>query len=56
MECTTFYDSKKENIGTRVIILRDIEANIIKRFHLTFKLQEGDRVRTYKPNIDEIKE
>ena len=52
----TFLDSKKENIGTRVVILRDIEANSIKQFHFLFKPMEGDSVRTYTLNIGDIVE
>jgi hypothetical protein len=47
----TFYDPKKENIGNKVIIFRDIEPNSIKRFRFIFKPQEGDIVRTYNLNI-----
>jgi hypothetical protein len=50
----TFYDSKKENIGTKVIILRDIEPNSIKQYHFKFKPQEGDRISAYSLNIGEI--
>jgi hypothetical protein len=52
----TFYDSKKENIGTKVIILRDIEPNSIKQYRFKFKPQEGDRVRSLTLNIGEIAE
>ena len=47
----TFYNSKKESIGTKVIVLRDIEPNNIKQFHFLFKPQEGDVVKTYTLNI-----
>jgi hypothetical protein len=50
----TFYDPKKENIGTKVIILRDIEPNTIRQFDFKFKPQEGDIVRTYSLNVGEI--
>jgi hypothetical protein len=52
----TFYDHNKENIGTKVIILKDIEPNGIKQFHFIFKPQEGDIVETYNLNIGEIAE
>jgi uncharacterized membrane protein YphA (DoxX/SURF4 family) len=52
----TFYDPKKENIATKVIILRDIEPNSIRQYVLKFKPQEGDIVRTYTLNIGEIVE
>jgi hypothetical protein len=52
----TFYDPKKENIGTKVLVLRDIEPNTIRQFDFKFKPQEGDTVRTYTLNIGEIVE
>ena len=52
----TFLDPKKENIGAKVIILRDIEPNSTKQFHLLFKPMEGDVVRTYTLNIGDIVE
>ncbi|MFC2026541.1 hypothetical protein ACFLUX_01020 [Chloroflexota bacterium] len=51
-----FYDPKKENIGTKVLILRDIEPHTIHKYHLIFKPQEGDIVRTYTLNVGEIVE
>jgi len=50
----TFYDPKKENIGTKVLVLRDIEPNTIRQFDFKFKPQEGDRVRTYSLAVGEI--
>ena len=50
----TFLDSKKENIGTRVVILRDIEPGDIRQFHLLLKPMEGDSVSTYTLNIGDI--
>jgi hypothetical protein len=41
----TFYDADKENIGTSVLVLRDIEPNTIRQFDFRFKPQEGDMVR-----------
>ena len=52
----TFLDSKKENIGIRVVILRDIEPGSIKQFHFMFKPIEGDIMRTYTLNIGDIVE
>ncbi len=52
----TFLDSKKENIGTRVVILRDIEPDSIKQFHFMFKPIEGDIIMTYTLNIGDIVE
>jgi len=41
----TFYDANKENIGTNVLALRDIEPNTIRQFDFRFKPKEGDTVR-----------
>jgi hypothetical protein len=51
-----FYNTKKENIGTRVLALRDIEPDSIKQFNFKFKPQEGDRVVNYSLTIGEIVE
>jgi hypothetical protein len=47
----TFYNPKKESIGNKAIILRDIEPNSLKQFHFRFKPQEGDIVRNYVLNV-----
>ena len=52
----SFLDSKKESIGTRVIIIRDIEPNSARQFHFIFKPMEGDRVRSYSLNIGDLVE
>jgi hypothetical protein len=52
----TFYDGRKEAIGTKVLVLRDIEPNAIRQFDLRFRPQEGDRVRTYTLDVGEIVE
>ena len=52
----TFYNPKKENIGVRVIVLRDIEPNNIRQFCFLFKPQAGDVVRTYTLNTGEMVE
>jgi hypothetical protein len=52
----TFFDPKKENIGTRVIILKDIEPSIPKQFHFIFKPMKGDVVRSYTLNIGDLVE
>jgi len=46
-----FYNFKNENIGTKVIILRDIEPRIIKQFNFVFKPIEGDKVGDYTLEI-----
>jgi hypothetical protein len=52
----TFYNPKKQNIGTRVVILRDIEPNTIRQYEFTFKPPEGDRVRTYDVAVGQIEQ
>jgi hypothetical protein len=51
-----FYDPHKENIGTRVVFLREIEPNGIRKYNLKFKPQEGDIVRTYTLQVGDIVE
>jgi hypothetical protein len=46
-----FYNLKKENIGTKVIILRDIEPKCIKKYHCIFKPQECERVKSFIPTV-----
>jgi hypothetical protein len=43
----TFYDANEENIGTQVVVLRDIEPNTIRQYGLSFRPQEGDVVSRY---------
>jgi len=50
----TFYDLQKENIGTKVVVLRDIEPNTVRQYELRFKPQEGDEVMSYTLRIGEI--
>jgi hypothetical protein len=47
----TFYNPKKESIGSKAIIVRDIEPNSLKQFHFKFKPREGDIVRNYVLNV-----
>jgi hypothetical protein len=50
----TFYDAEKENIGVRVLLLRDIEPNTVRRFDLRFKPHEGDTVRNCSIIVGEL--
>ncbi len=52
----TFYNPGKENIGTRVVILRDIEPKTIRQYRFGFKPQEGETVRSYSITVGEIVE
>ncbi|MFC1875427.1 hypothetical protein ACFLY3_04710 [Chloroflexota bacterium] len=51
-----FYNYKKEIIGTKVIIFRDIESNTVSHFRFLFKPQEGDKVKICTLHIAEIVE
>jgi hypothetical protein len=46
-----FTDSRNEKIGSKVVVLRDIEPHSIRQFHFTFKPQKGDMVRAYTLNV-----
>jgi hypothetical protein len=50
----TFYDVNMENIGTSVLVLRDIEPNTIRQFNFRFKSQAGDTVRHCSVIVGEI--
>ncbi len=52
----TFYNQDKESIGTRVLMLKDIEPGIVKPFKLLFKPQAGDKVRTCTLHIGDVLE
>lgn len=50
----TFYDAKKETLGTRILMLREIEPNSIRRFDLRFKPQEGETVASCSLSVGEL--
>lgn len=50
----TFYDSNKENIGTKVVLLKSIEPNSIRQYEVTFKPQEGDTIADYGVAVGDI--
>jgi hypothetical protein len=50
----TFYDANKENIGTKVLVLRAIEPNTTRKFDFRFRPQEGDTVRQCSIAVGEI--
>jgi hypothetical protein len=52
----TFYDAQEEIIGTKVVVLRDVEPNTIRQYELRFKPQEGDEISRYTLRIGEIVE
>lgn len=49
-----FYDTHSENIGTKVVVVRDIEPDSIRQYRLKFKPQDGDRVHSYTVQIGEL--
>jgi hypothetical protein len=51
-----FFDPQKENIGTRVLVLKDMEPNTVRTFALRFRPQEGDTVRSCTLAVGEIVE
>jgi hypothetical protein len=50
----TFYDVKTENLGTRVLSLRDIAPHTIRQYVLRFKPQKGERVSSCNIAVGEI--
>lgn len=50
----TFYDTDKETIGTRAVVLKDIEPGTVRQYELKFKPQAGDLVGGYGVAIGEI--
>jgi hypothetical protein len=49
-----FFDPANENIGTRVVILRDIEPYTIRQYEFKFMPQEGESVRSYSITIGTV--
>ena len=52
----TFYNPKKQDLGTRVVILKDIAPNTIRQYEFTFKPPAGDIVRTYNVTVGKIEQ
>jgi hypothetical protein len=52
----SFFNSYKESIGTKVIILRELEPGKTRRASFIFKPQGGDKIRTYNFDIGDIVE
>ncbi|MDD4924123.1 MAG: hypothetical protein PHF74_04735 [Dehalococcoidales bacterium] len=51
-----FYNYKEENIGNKVVLLKNIEPNSIKKFHFIFKPEEGDTVSSCSLFVSDIEE
>jgi hypothetical protein len=50
----TFFNSNKENIASKVIILKDIEPRSARNFEFTFNSPIGEKVKEYILNIGEL--
>jgi hypothetical protein len=46
-----FCNSNNENIGSKLIILKNIEPESTRQFSFVFHPREGDAVRTYSMNV-----
>jgi hypothetical protein len=51
-----FFNRKKEDVGTKVVIIRNIEPGEIRQFRFKFKPQPGDKVDSYTLTFGEIAE
>jgi hypothetical protein len=52
----TFFNQDKENIGTRVILLRDMQPDSARQFKVLFNPVEGDIVKTHEVNVGDLVE
>lgn len=50
----SFYDAGMETLGTRVLVVRDIEPDALRQFVCRFRPLEGDMVMTYALHIGEV--
>lgn len=50
----TFYDTQDEIIATKVVILRDIEANSLGQYELEFQPRDGDQIGSYTIGIGDL--
>jgi len=50
----SFFNSYKEKIGTKAVILRGLEPGKTRRSSFVFKPQGGDKIRTYNFDIGDI--
>jgi hypothetical protein len=51
-----FKDSKNINIGTRVIVLKDLEPGTVRRFKFVFNTPNGEKVKSCSFDIGEVTE
>lgn len=50
----TFHDLNKETLGTKVVVLKDIEPDSIRKYEIRFKPPEGDSVASYSVAIGDV--
>lgn len=50
----TFFNSNKETMASKVIILKDIEPRFVRNFEFTFNSPIGEKVKEYILNIGEL--
>ena len=50
----TFYDAAKENLGTRFVVLRDIEPGTVRMYGFRFRPQPGDTVSSCGVVVGEV--
>jgi hypothetical protein len=50
----TFQDSMDEKIGTRVILVKDIEPGACKQFSFVFTPPQGEKIKTYNLGVSEM--
>ena len=50
----TFLNNKSDIIGTRVAVLRDIDANSIRQYAIKFKPQDGESVSSFTLQVGDL--
>jgi hypothetical protein len=49
-----FNDYQGEKVGVKVLVLKDIEPDSVRHFHISFKPQQGDAVRSCNVTIGDL--
>lgn len=52
----SFKDNKNINIGTRVVVIKDLEPGMVRRFNFVFNTPEGEKIKSCSFDIGEITE
>ena len=50
----TFYDTQDEIIATKVVVLRDIAANALGQYEVSFTPHDGDQIGSYTIGVGEL--